>query len=272
MKKKILSTIAIAMFTVNASGYTKNESPSSGSLSIAWSGLAMDYREYDRNLGQILDSEESMPNEMMGVEMKLNLTPLSTKENINHFNIEGLIISGKTLYIGSYLVSSEGYGSLIEHTKNRIIRGRAGYQYEHKAFDLISLVFGGSVGYYEWERELSKYQLETYKWYPIEGRVGLGIDTKGFSLHGYYSRTYGHKPEMLLKSTGMVDMKFKLGGVYIEEISFPLVVKINEYVGIYSETVFQKQKIVESDIVSTYYEPKSTTKNFYTKLGLIFNF
>ncbi|CAI6147660.1 MAG: hypothetical protein SPLUMA1_SPLUMAMAG1_00482 [uncultured Sulfurimonas sp.] len=111
------------------------------SLSSALVGMSMDYREYDA-AGSILDSEKSNLNDIIGSEFILDYTVIYQKNNYAQVGIELLLLGGNTEYVGSYIGSNQGYGSLVSTTQNSVTDIAGFYMYTHVFDNGLDLGYG----------------------------------------------------------------------------------------------------------------------------------
>ncbi len=251
------------------------------SLSTALVGMSMDYREYDDN-DKILDSEMSDFNEMIGGDFSFIYTKDLESKGYLEFSINTMFISGETEYVGAYLSSGLGYGSLISQTKNIIFDHDVDFEYTHKFIDRFELNYGLALGYRSWRRELSPSQVEVYNWYSIRPHIGfIGHKSKKFSLGLTLEYQYGINPTMtILADSENPDTTVNLGSAGIFQLSLPVKYTIHKKVDLFVEYVYQYQTIDKSDTApyilngapARVYEPRSVANNQYAKFGALFKF
>jgi len=236
---------------------------------LSYVGMNMDYKEYDR-AGTLLDSEESGYSDITGVEFGYSYF-LDTQSQID---LKVMSLSGNTQYVGSYLNSNAGYGSVIDTTSNEIRDFYLGYGAKEYIDSNIALLGNVGAGYRYWQRTLSSVQIEEYEWYSL--RVGIGVEYRYQALtvavRGEYQ--YGINPTMT--ATGIND-EFELDSADIMELSIPLRYEINDVFALSASYVFTRQEIKESNVVydnagNGYVEPDSTAYNQYLKVGIIFKY
>lgn len=238
------------------------------SLSTALVGMNMDYREYDDN-GAILDSEKSSLNEIIGSEFILNYTVVYKNKNYAELGIELLILGGETEYVGSYIGSNAGYGSLVSTTQNAISDIAGFYMYTHVFDNGLDLGYGLALGHRSWERRLSASQVEVYYWYSVRPRVKLTYNFSKFSVAALGEYQYGISPKM--SATGF-STDFSLGSANIAKLKVPLTYSLNEKVHFFIEYVYEHQTIEKSNVQNGFLEPDSTANNQYAKIGATFKF
>ena len=237
---------------------------------ISWVGMNMDYREYDRN-GVLLDSEKSNFTDITGAEFQYRYF-LDEYSNIA-LNIMG--VEGDTEYVGSYIGSGLGYGSVVSTTSNTV--GDIAIAYNAKNMsDLGVMMLGGiGAGYRYWQRELSGTQIEEYTWYSLRAKVGVEYQYRNsVTIDLLLAYQYGIDPRM--KATGF-SSDFKLASANIVQVSIPVRYRVNDFLDFSCAYVYEYQEIKESDIVydgsgNGYVEPDSRASNQYLKVGMIFKY
>lgn len=234
---------------------------------ISYSGLDMDYREYKTN-GQILDSEKTDSYGIGGIDTSLEMK-LGGRNSSTSVVVSYLMMQGETQYVGSILGSGNPYGSLVSTTQNTI------YQPEFYLKQTLTnanpeLYAGIGGGYRFWKRELSATQVEDYEWYYWKANLGAlyHLGNK-LSIGAEASYTKALSPIMTSSNPALV---FNLHNVYSYGLSIPLIFEIDKVMALRFENRFEKINIDDSDVNSGYYEPRSTTKNMYTKIGIDFHF
>lgn len=254
MKKELLKSFGMICL---ASGLYAGDT-----FSFALVNLDMDYREYTDN-GQILDSErsKSMPGFEAGYKMDLECR----EDGCPNLEFKALVFQGNTDYVGSYLGSGQPYGSVKSTTANRIYDLSLDYTQTDNVNN-FGIKYGVGLGYHSWYRELSSIQNEEYYWFYLTPIVGLYKDviTK-LNIGVELKYKYAIDPKM---TANTVSGDFELGGVDTVEISVPLSYALNDEVKLIGEYTYAKQKIKRSNVVSGYYEPKSTDKQQYFKIGV----
>jgi len=270
MKKYLLVLVLLVM---NATLHAKE---SGFSLSTSLVGMSMDYREYDDN-DLILDSEKSVLYEMPGAEIKLIYTKVLESGNYAQLGMKFMLLNGETEYVGSYLGSGLGYGSLVSRTKNMIIDTDIDYMFTHLYGSGLEFSYGAGLGYRSWRRELSPTQVEIYSWFSIRPKIGLAY-SKDFIYVGIFAEyQYGINPKMSINNP---NVEVNLGSADIIQVHIPVVFSINDSLDISIENVIERQYIGKSDSAyftegrRTYeiWEPKSSAYNNYLKFGATFKF
>jgi hypothetical protein len=248
-------------------------------LKIGARTMAMDYSEYSKVDGSLLDTEESGFDPMMG-GLEFSISKIFNKRESEYTKVElntGYVY-GNSDYIGSILDSGNPYGSLKSKTLNTIIDTDISIK-EYAQEDGYDLFIGAGLGYRFWKRELSTTQEEDYKWFYLKASVGGNYEINEeftLGLEGYYE--YAIEP--LMSATGTT-ADFELGGVDTLGLSIPLTYKYSKKMSLYVEGSFEQQKIKESSnnvqafLSGTWknmYEPRSTSNDFYLKFGFIFKY
>ncbi|MEA2072670.1 MAG: hypothetical protein U9O86_03720 [Campylobacterota bacterium] len=250
------------------------------SLSTALVGMSMDYREYDDN-DKILDSEMSDFNEMVGGDFSFIYAKNLESKNRAEFGVNMTILSGETEYVGAYLHTGLGYGSLVSTTKNVIFDNSIDYTYFQVFNNGIELSYGLGLGYRSWRRELSPTQIEDYTWYSFRQKFGISYNLKKWSIGANFEYQHGINPQMtILADSVNPDTTVNLRSVGILEYSIPVKFTLNKKIDFFVEYVYQKQTIEKSDTApyifngmqARVYEPRSTAHNQYAKFGAIFKF
>ena len=236
---------------------------------ISYTGLNMDYREYDRN-NQILDSEKSESFGISGLDTSLEMKLGQGGNSRTSIVFSYLMMQGETQYVGSFLNSGDPYGSVVSKTQNTIYQPEI--YLKQTLVDANSEVYVGIGGGYRfWERELSASQIEDYEWYYWKANFGALYNLRNnFSIGAEASYTQAFSP--IMTASGNPALVFNLHNVYSYGLSIPIVYKVNNQIGLRLESRFEYINIDDSDTNSGYYEPRSTTKNLYTKVGVDFHF
>jgi len=270
MKKYLLVLILLVM---NVTLYAKE---SGYSLSTALIGMSMDYREYDES-DKILDSEKSSLSEMPGLELQLVYIKVLESQNYAKLGASLMVLNGETEYVGAYIGSGLGYGSLVNRTKNVIVDTNIDYMFTH-VYDIgLEFSYGAGLGYRSWRRELSPTQVETYSWYSIRPKIGLAYSLGDFYLGALLEYQYGINPKMTINNP---NVEVNLGGADIIRMSIPFKYEVTPKFDIFVEYAVERQTIGKSDSAyfdnagTTYeiWEPKSTANNQYAKFGATFKF
>ncbi|HEX5670554.1 MAG TPA: hypothetical protein VFX66_03375, partial [Sulfuricurvum sp.] len=137
---------------------------------ISYSGLNMDYREYDRN-NQILDSEKTDSFGISGIDTSLEIKLGQEGNSRTSVVMSYLMLQGETKYVGSLLGSGLPYGSYIGITQNTIYQPEM-YLKQALVDSSRELYVGVGGGYRFWKRELSATQIEDYEWYYWKANFG----------------------------------------------------------------------------------------------------
>lgn len=259
-----MKKLSIALLLVN--GVLSAES---AMWNISYSGLNMDYREYDTN-NQILDSEKSKSFGISGLDTSLEMKLGQGGNSRTSIVMSYLMMQGETQYVGSYIGSHLGYGSVVSKTQNTIYQPEI-YLKQTLVDSNSEVYFGIGGGYRFWERKLSASQIEDYEWYYWKANLGALYNLRNnVSIGVEASYTQAFSPKMT--ASGNPALEFNLHNVYSYGFSVPIIYKVNNQVSLRVESKFEKINISDSDVNSGYYEPRSTTKNIYTKVGVDFHF
>jgi hypothetical protein len=265
LKKSLALGFLIAIEALSASPTVTN--------SIAFVGQNMDYREYNK-AGVLVDSEKSDFAEMAGAEINFALLFDKERSSYSQVDINFLGLGGNTEYTGSLLNSGLPYGSHVSTTRNYIVDVDMTYRKYHTLGDVLEVNYGLGLGYYMWERSLSASQVELYDWFYLKPTVGMRLEiTKNLNLGINLAYKYAINPAM---SATNPNLDFTLGGVDVFEASIPLTYAFSNTFDMFIAFKVEEQKIKASGIEHSggndYYEPDSTAKNQYLKVGLTFKY
>jgi len=174
---------------------------------------------------------------------------------------------GPTRYVGSELGSGLPYGSMRSTTYN---------SFDELRLSWLAGVHDGawswrihtSAGYYQWERELSREQVETYAW----GYGALGGDVAyrlqnwevGAELRGFYA----YDPRMKADIPSLIVATFDLGETSGFTASMPVRYRLNPRTALLWRIAYENIRIGRSNVIGGYYEPDSEQKNWHSSLGL----
>lgn len=238
--------------------------------SIALVGMNMDYKEY---APELVDSESSNTNDIVGYEMRFGFLSPRDENGYNALSFGVMMISGKSDYKGSLLHSGQPYGSYVSTTQNDFIDTDLTLKHFERYNQRWWFIFGLGLGYHAWNRELSSTQKELYEWYSIRPMMGIHLDIDRLNVGLELQYQKGINPTMKSSSP---DLDFTLGGVDIYEVSIPLKYRINHEIDLFIKTIFSKQEIQKSNYLPSgsyiYYEPDSTSYQNYVKFGVTFKF
>ena len=245
------------------------------STSISFVAMSMDYREYNAT-GNILDSEESSFNDLLGVEIEVKYLLSSSSSNYTELESTLMILSGYTDYVGSLRndPSCSTYGCYESRTVNYLVDFDLGLKQTYRVTDKLELNYGIGLGYRFWERALSSSQVEDYIWYSLRTSLGMSYQlTKKLKLGTEFEYQYGFSETMYASDVGR---EFDLASANILQFSIPLVYSYNDKIDFVLEYIYTKQTIKESNHIVIglfeYWEPASTAKNQYIKVGVDFKF
>jgi len=245
-------------------------------MELSFVGLNMDYREYDDN-GVILDSEKSNFSEMIGGQTALFYELQTPHNNSARLSAQLQYIKGESEYVGSYLGSSSGYGSLVSRTQNEMTDVSLDYRFSYLYENNLYLSYGLAIGYREWRRELSASQVEIYSWKSLRPTLGFGYSSKNLAFGVVAQYQYGLNPEMEIVDSSLV---FELGAANIAKVSLPLTLVFSEKFRFLMEYSYEYQYIEKSNVITIAttsgnyeaWEPESRTNNAYLKVGFEFKF
>ena len=256
-------------------GFVSILSAQEGSFALKTSILAMnmDYREYDDN-SQILDSEKSDFSQMVGVGVGASYLLNATNGNYALLELTMEFLSGKTDYVGAYLSSNAGYGSLLGSTNNTILNIEANYMYAQTLWENVHFLYGAAFGQRSWKRELSQSQVEVYKWVYGEPKIALQYQLDKMELRLMSGYKYGIHPKM--SATGIAN-DFNLGAANTLEISFHATYALSKTREIGCSYKYENQSIQKSNVVygsdgTGYLEPDSTANNQYIRVTMVFKY
>jgi len=230
------------------------------------------YNEYNTN-GNLLDTESSSFLDTGGYELSY-MYKIKTRSRFDlGFKILYKSISGKTDYVGSELGSDEPYGSIKSTTDNEYKTKRIFFNLDYNFSNSIVLASALGYGNYEWVRELSQIQVETYSW--DEFLIKLGLEYKvslwKFGVDFYYMNAI--EPRM---KTSNLNGTFYLGKTDSQTFSFYGEYSVLRNLNLLFGYDMTKQNINCSDPLiedgQVYYEPKSEDNQDYLKIGFRYRF
>jgi len=233
---------------------------------FSYLGLTQNYKEYDTS-DSILDSEISKNLGLNGIKIGINYDFFKYRNIHNYIGINYYKVEGNTEYKGSLLNGNQPYGSIVSISQNKI------YEYEGLIKSEIFLhnfsIFSEfSFGNRYWKRTLSSIQEEDYEWYFLKAKLGTKINIyKNFFIGLNTDYKYAIKPTMKFDS-----LSFNLNNVYSYSIGIPLILSVNDKLSFNIENKYENIHIFDSDYNQGYYEPRSTTHNIYTKIGMNYKF
>jgi len=238
--------------------------------SVSLVGMSMDYREYSKNTGALLDSEESDFTDLGGVDLGISFLMFKTPSSSTRIEANVVLLGGNTVYKGSILGSGNPYGSYVGTTVNTITDYSILLRQNHNLNNHLSIHYALGLGHRSWERALSAAQIEIYEWYSLRTIIGADYQlSKKFKVGAELEYQYGFKETMSASNLGST---FDLGGADILKIAIPLVYSYSNTMDIVFKAIYEKQTIVESNVINGYYEPRSTAKNQYLQIGFDFKF
>ena len=247
--------------------------------SVSLLGMSMDYREYDRS-GKILDSEMSSFTEMLGVDIGMSFLMYQTSDASTKLQTNLITLSGNTDYVGSLLddPTCSEYGCHKSRTVNNIIDFDVKIIRTKILTQALEVNYLLGLGYHYWDRQLSVSQVEGYEWYSLRAGVGLGYQiSQKFKIATDLEYQYGFKHTMT-SSYPVLDVT--LGSADIMKLSIPLRYTLNNKMDFIMSYIYEIQEIGASNVQTAsykgtyrpFYEPQSTAKNQYIKIGLDFKY
>jgi len=260
------------------------------SLSAALVGMSMDYREYGvtdnsgygvydapKSMDTILDSEKSTLDGIVGGDFSFAYCEVLESQNYMILSINMMIVGGETEYLGSYIGSTGGYGSVANTTKDIITDTSIEYSYTQVFDSKIELSYGVGLGYRLWRRELSSSQVEDYAWYSIRPMLGIGYSFSKFSIGSRIEYQYAISPKMtLLQNSQHSDISVNLGAANILQVAIPFKYELDDTIDLFVEYTYENQIIDKSDRAtlnnSYIWEPRSEANNQYLKIGATLKF
>jgi len=274
MKKSLLIFMALLM---SLTLYAKE---SSFAVSAAIVCMSMDYREYD-DKSVILDSEESKFHEVAGLNLVFDSAYELNPKLLIGLETDISYVSGETKYVGAFLTSGAGYGSLVSTTQNSVFDTSVAAIITHIVQHNLSIGYGVGVGQHVWRRELSSSQVEIYSWYSLRPQANIQYSIADFVFAFGLEYQYGLNPTMTILADSLnPKTTVNLGSANILQASLPVSYKITDRMALFMEYTYAYQKIEKSDtapyvINGTQYqilEPASTANNQYLKFGVTFKF
>jgi len=242
------------------------------SLSVSFSGLKFDYKEYSK--GEVIDSESSKFNDLYGINFDY-------RYDINkNYKINALLEynRGKTKYKGS----TWGGTSLSNYKDNvYLINGKLNIEClwlsDVTKYARGNLYLAGGLGYRFWNRGKSDYAGDyNEKYYWSYYNIGLkedifaGVIQTGFAV--YYHKAVNPKMKADLYGT----TTFNLGKTEGYRVKIPFIYMMDKNYGLELSYMYDYWKIRQSNVVVKngvgMYEPESKTKNQYINFGIFYKF
>lgn len=241
------------------------------SLGLSYIGMKNDYREYDPN-NVLVDSEVAGLGSIRGLIGSMEYRFPEANGRYDSIHLSLFHMKGNTDYVGQMLFSGEGYGSVVANSKNTYRQLEGLYRFNLVNSGGSKYYVGGGLGYHYWDRKMSATQDEVYDWLYLKVNMGalwqinnnLKIGLEG----GYVSAM---SPTMVAKIES-TEIKFDLEGVYSIDLGVPLVYTISPSWDMTMEVRYERYNIDDSVASGEFYEPRSTTKNIYTKVGMNYKF
>ncbi len=265
----MLKKLIIGMLCVSSAVFAKV----SYEYAVNIVGMSMDYREYKD--GVFLDSEESGFADLKGAEVQYKyIKQTEASQDFDTVSINIMAVGGNTKYIGAYIGSNFGYGSLVSITSNQIYDMEIDFAHTYQERPFFTATVSLGVGYRFWRRKLSAQQIEDYTWFSLRPSFSFAYRYHDLSIAPKFEYQYGLGPRM--SATGISD-DFKLGSANIMEFTLPIEYALTQKFSLYTAYTYQYQKIEESNVVydnagTGYLEPQSKAYNEYIKFGIIFKY
>ena len=241
-------------------------SASEYSLSMSVDTTRFDYAETSRS-GNLLDTETNDFGDIAGFGIRL-------EPRMNGFYIGANYSEGDTDYIGGTNIDPT-YGSHRTTTQNTVVDYTLGYQVTSIIDQYTKMPFRMGVGYRGWLRDIASTQSvlgyeELYEWGYMS--VGLGLHTQ-FSpdifigIDADYRKAFN--AQMYENLHGYT---FDLKNVYGYTVSVPIEIKLDQKWSAFGRYSYEYWNIGASNVINTYYEPDSETKNQTLSLGVKYYF
>lgn len=243
-------------------------------------GKNMDYREYDRD-DILLDSEKSELYEMFGAAFRGSFVYTQMPNKLHEFGVNYYFLHGETRYVGSLLLSGDGYGSYKGKTQNSIDDMSVDYTFRYLYAGALELQAGMGVGKHTWRRSLSLEQVELYYWYSLRPKLGLLYDFGALEAGFFVEYQHGILTKMdILENSENSLVSLDLGGANITKVILPLSYEMSEHFELLMSYIYEQQEITASNSApyivggesKMIYEPKSTAQNHYLQLGIALKF
>ena len=258
--------LLVLSFIVSAGLYA---SQSKLSTSVSLQTMSMDYREYLPS-GKILDSEKSNFHELGGVEVGVDYLLVSSARSTLELNSNLNFLGGYTDYVGSLRGTRGEYGSVLSRTVDYIFDFDIALQNKYKLMKNVELTYALGLGYRFWKRMLSENQAEDYKWFSLRPMLGINYQVMDKIMCGLEVQyEHGLDTIMYASDTGST---YDLASANILKYSFAVMYDYSDAINILFKYIYEKQEIEASNIINGFYEPQSTAKNQYLKIGLDFKF
>jgi hypothetical protein len=238
---------------------------SNNQIGVHFTAMNFDYLETD-NGGAPLDSENGW---VPGFGISVSLMKNWIVPNF-YFNAQLSWYSGETDYVGAYIGSDAGYGSVKGKTGANVADYdfRVGKGFALGSNFMLTPYFG--IGSHDWERKVNEGEDYSHGYYG----AGLMLQVspfKGFVLsgHGLVGQTFSSHidvagPDGFSKDLGdSATYRFGVAG----DIAITRNLHVNA--GVEWVNFDYGQSTVSS---SGYYEPDSSTSNVITKVGIGYSF
>ena len=229
-------------------------------ITVLLSSQHLDYKEYQG--GEISNSEKGA---LPGIEIYV---PLVKNYMFDHeylkLNLSGY--KGQTDYVGQYMVGGSGYGSVRTKDNARITNYGLKYQkgFEIGSQTLVSPYF--EVSSRNWLRGLNTYD-ETYQhsYYGL-GLVGQVALTNYLvvSMDALYGKTFNSR----IEARGAVNFSAPLGNSSYSKLGLGANYLFTKYLFGQIEVSKINFDYGQSIPNNGFYEPDSTTKSTFYKLGI----
>ena len=198
-----------------------------------------------------------------------------------YINIYASVEYGDTDYTGSILGSSQGYGSVTSTTANSFYELQTNLKRVCSYEKSSSYILLG-LGYKEWERELSRSQIETYYYFFAQTAVGGDIKIYNAWVLGLdltAQLAFNPRMDADFSSNGQgLNETFNLGTTYTYKLAVPLTIPINEQLSFVTKAEYEFTSIGRSNTVlvlnfpnpgdtNSFLEPDSQQKNWHLYAG-----
>lgn len=237
-------------------------------LSVSADTTKFDYAETDSN-GDLLDTERADYGKINGFSVTLN-------PRYNGFYLSASYAKGDTDYVGGTNLNPV-YGSYRTTTTNEVENYTFGYKATalldpHSSWEMPVTL---GLGYRRWLRQLHStpgvtgYD-ELYDWGYYDAGIGLHYNfSSKMSLGADANYRKAFNAQMYENFNGYT---FDLKNVHGYKIAVPFEIAISPTLSTFISYNYEYWKIGASNVINTYLEPDSETKNETLSFGLKFKF
>lgn len=271
--------LVIPLLLVN----TLNAASFENKLELGTKTTLYNYTERDSE-DQILDTEKSDLFNIGGIygsyDHKIGKSSNMGRDVAYYMNIYASVEYGSTDYVGSILDSNQGYGSYTSTTENSFYEIQTNLK-RVKSYDSNTGYVLLGLGYKEWERRLSKVQIENYNYFFAQAATGGNTAIyNDWSLGLDLTAQLAINPRMeanFYTTTQTLDETFNLGTTYTYKVAVPFTIPIDEQLNFSIKVEYEFTSIGKSNTIITpnfipcsatgCYEPDSQQKNLHAYAG-----